>query len=73
MEVVSKRGGHVACQRLTFSAWANDDSFYERLVDGDVEAVAIYQRCMILVHECRRGPQALRALAEVDGGVACGF
>lgn len=30
-------------KRLSFPEWANDDSFYERLVDGDEAAIAIYK------------------------------
>ncbi len=29
-------------KRCTFSSWAHDDHFYERLVDDDVEAIAAY-------------------------------
>ena len=35
--------GHVFWRRLTFSDWANDDGFYERLVDGDPDTVATYK------------------------------
>jgi hypothetical protein len=38
--------GNVVCKRITFSAWADDDHFYERLVDGDAETVALYRRRM---------------------------
>src|SRR5262245_61750375 len=31
--------GNVVCKRITFAAWATDDNFYERLVEGDVETV----------------------------------
>ncbi|MBQ1784247.1 MAG: hypothetical protein II007_15840 [Gammaproteobacteria bacterium] len=30
-------------KRIGFPEWANDGSFYERLVDGDEEAVAVYK------------------------------
>jgi hypothetical protein len=31
-------------KRLSFVEWATDDTFYERLVDGDLQCVALYQR-----------------------------
>ena len=34
----------VAIKRISFPEWANDDHFYERLVDGDEAAIAIYRR-----------------------------
>ena len=36
--------GAVAWKRISFSAWANSDHFYERLVEGEAIAVALYQR-----------------------------
>lgn len=30
-------------KRISFPEWANDDTFYERLVDGDEAAIAIYK------------------------------
>ena len=30
-------------KRISFPEWANDDSFYERLVEGDESAIAIYK------------------------------
>ena len=38
--------GNAVCKRVTFSAWAGDDRFYERLTDGDPETVSIYRRWM---------------------------
>lgn len=38
--------GSVGLKRITFPAWATDDVFYERLVDGDVETVSVYRRWM---------------------------
>ena len=38
--------GRVRCKRITFAAWATDDNFYERLVDGDPETVSVYRRFM---------------------------
>ncbi|MFZ2643177.1 MAG: hypothetical protein WA117_19450 [Verrucomicrobiia bacterium] len=38
--------GSVGLKRITFPAWATDDVFYERLVDGDVETVSAYRRWM---------------------------
>lgn len=34
----------VSIKRISFAEWANDDQFYERLTDGDAEAVDIYRR-----------------------------
>jgi hypothetical protein len=34
--------GLTRLKRLTFPEWANDDLFFEKLVDGDPECVAIY-------------------------------
>jgi len=39
--------GSVGCKRITFPAWATDDHFYERLVDGDVETVSLYRQLMM--------------------------
>lgn len=36
--------GNLFWRRLAFSEWANDDGFYERLVNGDPEAVVLYRR-----------------------------
>jgi len=36
--------GQFVVKRLTFSEWANDDTFYERLIDGDSTAISAYQR-----------------------------
>lgn len=33
----------VGIKRIGFPEWVNDDSFYERLVDGDEAAIAIYK------------------------------
>jgi|SRR6266446_1909472 len=41
----AKEGG-VLLKTVTFSEWANDEHFYERLVSGDPEAVGVYQRRM---------------------------
>ena len=30
-------------KRLTFSEWANDDFFYEKLIDDDDQSIALYQ------------------------------
>jgi hypothetical protein len=38
--------GNVRCKRITFAAWASDDYFYERLVDGDADTVSVYRRLM---------------------------
>lgn len=38
--------GNVGCKRITFAAWATDDRFYERLVEGDTETVSVYRRLM---------------------------
>ena len=32
-----------ALKRISFPEWANDDCFYEKLVDGDKTAMAIYE------------------------------
>lgn len=34
----------VGLHRLSFSEWAHDDGFYERLVDGEERAQACYER-----------------------------
>jgi hypothetical protein len=34
----------VILKRLAFREWANDDSFYERLVEGDAASVAVFKR-----------------------------
>lgn len=31
-------------KRISFPEWADDDYFYEKLVDGDSEVIAIYQK-----------------------------
>lgn len=33
----------VCLKRISFPEWANDDSFYEKLVGGDETAIAIYK------------------------------
>lgn len=33
----------MSMKRISFPEWANDDSFYERLVDGDEAAIVIYK------------------------------
>lgn len=38
-----KLKGGSAFKHLSFKEWARDDQFYERLVDGDEEAVRIYR------------------------------
>ena len=35
--------GRVVCKRISFSLWATDDRFYERLVEGDAETTSIYR------------------------------
>lgn len=39
--------GNVGWKRITFVAWATDDHFYERLIDGDTESVSLYRRWMV--------------------------
>lgn len=39
--------GNVICKRITFSAWADDEHFYEKLVDGDAEIASVYSQKMI--------------------------
>ncbi len=39
--------GNVAIKRIAFAAWASDDLFYERLVEGDTGAVLLYRRYMV--------------------------
>jgi hypothetical protein len=34
-------------KRIAFSEWAEDDAFYERLVDDDENALGVYQRNMV--------------------------
>lgn len=36
--------GQFVVKRITFSDWANDDTFYEKLVDGDSEAISAYKQ-----------------------------
>lgn len=38
-----QRSFGVAIKRISFPEWANDDHFYEMLLDGDEEAIAIYK------------------------------
>ena len=38
--------GSIVWKRIAFSAWANNEHFYERLVDGDAEAVSAYRQQM---------------------------
>jgi hypothetical protein len=35
-------------KRLSFPEWANDDSFYEKLIGEDVNCLALYQQRMII-------------------------
>jgi hypothetical protein len=44
--VLQFQGGSVICKILTFHAWATDDHFFERLLDGDVETTTAYRRLM---------------------------
>lgn len=39
--------GNVGFKRIAFPAWANDNYFYERLVDGDPETVSVYRRLRV--------------------------
>jgi len=36
--------GNTVLKRLTFAEWANNDLFFERLVDGDPASVATYSK-----------------------------
>lgn len=45
IRLCNERGGF-AWKRITFSAWANDDSFYEKLVEGDPGSITLYRRNM---------------------------
>ena len=36
--------GNLALKRISFSEWAEDDHYYERLFDGDAEAIRSYER-----------------------------
>ena len=44
---IQKQGGNVVWRRIAFLAWASDDLFYERLVDGDKETISIYKSEML--------------------------
>lgn len=39
---LGRNSGGMALKRVSFAEWAHDDQFYERLVDGETNAVAIY-------------------------------
>lgn len=39
--------GNIVWKLIAFCEWVNDEHFYERLVDGDVEAISLYQRSKI--------------------------
>ncbi len=36
--------GNTVIKRITFSEWANDEHFYERLLDGEIASVSAYRR-----------------------------
>lgn len=40
---VEADAGHAAVTRIGFAEWAGDRGFYERLIDGDEQAVAVYE------------------------------
>lgn len=40
--------GNTRIKRVTFAAWARDDGFYERLVEGEPNAISTYQRFMVV-------------------------
>jgi hypothetical protein len=37
------QGSGLMIKRISFPTWANDDSFYEKLVDGDTSAIESYE------------------------------
>ena len=41
---IEQRPFGVCISRLSFSEWSNDVSFYEKLINGDESALAIYKR-----------------------------
>lgn len=38
-----QRPSGMVVKQISFPEWVNDDHFYEKLVDGDEEAIAIYK------------------------------
>jgi hypothetical protein len=41
---IQESEGNTRLTRLSFAEWANEDHYYERLVDGDSHAVSVYMR-----------------------------
>jgi hypothetical protein len=41
--VFESRPFGMAIKRMSFSEWAEDDNFYELLIDGDEKAIGIYK------------------------------
>jgi hypothetical protein len=44
---LQKEHGKIKWKQISFPEWANDEHFYEKLVEGNRETVSVYQRRMI--------------------------